>query len=39
MRMKKVHKEVEAALKKSQKEMRKYTNRKRNETEEYQVED
>jgi len=39
MRMKKIHKEVEVALKKSQEEMRKYTDRKRSEVEEYKVED
>jgi len=38
-RMKKVHKEVEVALKKSQEEMRKYANRKRSEVEEYKVGD
>jgi len=38
-RMKEVHEEAEAALKKSQEEMKKYTNRKRKEVEEYQVED
>jgi len=37
--MKEVHKEAEVALKKSQEEMKKYTDRKRNEVEEYQVED
>jgi len=35
MRMKEVHKEVEVALKKSQEEIRKYTDRKRSKTEEY----
>jgi len=34
-RMKKVHEEAEAVLGKSQEEMRKYTDRKRNEPEEY----
>jgi len=39
IRMKEVHEEAEAALKKSQKEMRKYTDRKRSEIEEYRVGD
>ena len=39
MRMKEVHEEAEAALKKSQEKMRKYANRKRSEVEEYQVGD
>jgi len=39
MRMKEVHKKAEAALKKSQEEMRKYANRKRSEAEEYWVGD
>jgi len=34
-RMKKVHKEAEAVLKKSQEEMKKYTDRRRSEVEEY----
>jgi len=34
-RMKEVHEEVEAVLKKSQEEMRKYADRKRSEPEEY----
>jgi len=38
-RIKKVYEEVEAALKKSQEEMRKYANRKRSEVEEYKVGD
>jgi len=38
-RMKKVHKKAEVALKKSQKEIRKYTDRKKSKAEEYQVED
>jgi len=38
-RMKEIHKEAEVALKKSQEEMRKYTNRKRSEVEEYRVGD
>jgi len=38
-RIKEVHKEVEAALKKSQEEMKKYADRKRSEIEEYRVED
>jgi len=33
MRMKEVHKEAEAALKKSQEEMKRYANRKRSEVE------
>ena len=33
MRMKEVHKEVEAALKKSQEEMKRYTDRKRSKVE------
>jgi len=36
-RIKEVHKEVEAALKKSQEEMKKYVDRKRGEAEEYRV--
>ena len=39
MRMKKIHKKAEAALKKSQEEMKRYTNRRRSKVEEYQVED
>ena len=39
MRIKEVHEEAEAALKKNQKEMRKYTNRKKSKVEEYKVED
>ena len=38
-RMKKVHEKAKAALRKSQEEMKKYTDRKRNEPEEYKVED
>jgi len=38
-RIKEVYEEVEAALKKSQEEMRKYANRKRSEVEEYKVDD
>jgi len=38
-RMEEVHEEVKAALKKSQEEMKKYTNRKRNKVEEYRVRD
>jgi len=37
--MKELHKEAEVVLKKSQEEMKKYTDRKRNEVEEYQVGD
>ena len=37
MRIKKVHEEAEAVLKKSQEEMKKYANRKQSEAEEYQV--
>ena len=36
-RIKEVHEEAEAALKKSQEEIRKYANRKRSEVEEYRV--
>jgi len=36
-RMKEVHKEVEAVLRKSQEEIRKYVNRKRSKPEEYRV--
>jgi len=36
-RMKKVHEKAEAALKKSQKEIKKYADRKRSEVEEYRV--
>jgi len=36
-RMKEVHEEAEAALKKSQEEMRKYADRKKSEVEEYRV--
>jgi len=39
MRMKEVYEEVEAALKKSQEEMRKYANKKRSKVEEYKVGD
>jgi len=39
MRMKEVYEEAEAALKKSQEEMRKYADRKRSEIEEYKVND
>ena len=38
-RMKKVHEKTKAALRKSQEEMKKYTDRKRNEPEEYKVGD
>jgi len=38
-RMKKVYKKVEVVLRKSQKEIKKYTDRKRNELEEYKVGD
>jgi len=38
-RIKKVHEEAEAALKKSQKEMRRYVDRKRSEVEEYRIGD
>jgi len=38
-RMKEVHEEVKAVLKKSQEKMKKYADRKRNEIEEYRVED
>jgi len=38
-RMKEVHEEAEAALKKSQKEIRKYANRKKSEVEKYRVDD
>jgi len=38
-RMKEVHEEAEAALKRSQEEMRKYADRKRSEVEEYKVGD
>ena len=38
-RIKEVYKEAEAVLRKSQKEMRKYANRKRNKPEEYRVGD
>jgi len=38
-RMKEVHKEAEAALKKSQEEMRKYTDKRRSKAEEYEVGD
>ena len=38
-RMKKVYEEAEATLRKSQKEIRKYANRKRNKPEEYRVGD
>jgi len=38
-RMKEVHEEAEATLKKSQEEMRKYVDRKRSEIEEYRVGD
>jgi len=36
--MKKVYKETEVALRKSQEEIKKYANRKKRETKEYQVE-
>jgi len=39
MRMKKIHKKAEAALKKSQEEMKRYANRRRNKVEKYQVGD
>jgi len=39
MRIKEVHEEAKAVLKKSQEEIRKYTDRKRSEAEEYRVED
>jgi len=39
MRMKEVHEEAEVGLKKSQEEMRKYTDRKRSKVEEYRVGD
>jgi len=38
-RIKKVHEKAKAALRKSQEEMRKYADRKRNEPEEYEVGD
>jgi len=38
-RMKKVHEEAEVVLRKSPEEIRKYTDRKRSEAEEYQVRD
>jgi len=38
-RIKEVYKETEVVLRKSQKKIRKYTNRKRREAEEYRVED
>jgi len=38
-RIKKIYREMGAALKISQEEMRKYTDRKRSEVEEYQVRD
>jgi len=38
-RIKEVHEEAEAALKKSQKEMRRYVDRKRSEVEEYRIGD
>jgi len=38
-RMKEIYEEAEAALKKSQEEMRKYVDRKRNEVEKYRVSD
>ena len=38
-KMKKVHEKAEAALKKSQKEIRKYADRKQSEAEEYCIED
>jgi len=38
-RIKEVHEEAEAALKKSQEEIRKYANRKKSEVEEYRVGD
>ena len=39
MRMKKIHKKAVAALKKSQEEMKRYANRRRNKVEKYQVGD
>jgi len=39
MRMKKIHKKAEVALKKSQEEIKRYTDRRRSKVEEYQVED
>jgi len=39
MRMKEVHEETEAVLKKSQEKIKKYTNRKRSEVEEYRIGD
>ena len=39
MRMKKIHKKAEAALKKSQEEMKRYANRRRSKVEKYQVGD
>ena len=38
-RMKEVHEKAEIVLRKSQKEMKKYTDRKRSELEEYRVDD
>ena len=38
-RMKEIHKETEAALRKSQEEIRKYTDRKRGKSEKYRVGD
>ena len=38
-RMKKIYEKAEAVLRKSQEEMRKYTNRKRSELEKYRVGD
>jgi len=38
-KMKEVHEKAEAALKKSQKEIRKYADRKQSEAEEYCIED
>jgi len=39
MRMKKIHKKAEVALKKSQEEIKRYTDKRRSKVEEYQVED
>jgi len=39
IRIKEMYKEIEVVLRKSQKEMQKYTDRKRSKLEEYRVED
>ena len=39
IRIKKIHKKAEVALKKSQEEMKRYANRRRSKVEEYQVRD